>query len=159
EYWGEIGQSYFDCNRVNNWNHGPAGTREQLKDYDPMGYELCRTTFNFTPENDWRYTPVQTQPSVVAPPVKFNIDPYYAKFTWAREFNVVSHGASDAAMLKANDTIRKMFAYRHDILKAFMADGAELVILGRGVHITDLPEFKKVFDPKNVDSLARFLDY
>ena len=23
EYWAEIVQSYFDCNRVNNWNHGP----------------------------------------------------------------------------------------------------------------------------------------
>ena len=27
EYWAEIGQAYFDCNRVNNWNHGPIGTR------------------------------------------------------------------------------------------------------------------------------------
>src|ERR1017187_3371600 len=31
EYWAEICQSYFDNNRVNNWNHGPIGTREQLK--------------------------------------------------------------------------------------------------------------------------------
>src|SRR6266481_8601579 len=23
EYWSEICQSYFDCNRINNWNHGP----------------------------------------------------------------------------------------------------------------------------------------
>ena len=35
-------QSYFDCNRVNNWNHAPIGTREQLKQYDPEGYELVR---------------------------------------------------------------------------------------------------------------------
>ena len=28
EFWAEICQSYFDCNRVNNWNHGPIGTRE-----------------------------------------------------------------------------------------------------------------------------------
>ena len=42
EYWAEICQSYFDCNRVNNWNHGPIGTREQLKQYDPEGYELVR---------------------------------------------------------------------------------------------------------------------
>jgi len=26
EFWAEICQSYFDCNRVNNWNHGPIGT-------------------------------------------------------------------------------------------------------------------------------------
>ena len=57
EYWAEICQSYFDCNRINNWNHGPIGTREQLKQYDPDGYELVRTTFSLTPENDWRYTP------------------------------------------------------------------------------------------------------
>ena len=31
EYWAEICQSYFDCNRVNNWNHAAVGTREQLK--------------------------------------------------------------------------------------------------------------------------------
>ena len=37
EYWAEIAQAYFDCNRVNNWNHGPVGTREQLKIYDPSG--------------------------------------------------------------------------------------------------------------------------
>ena len=37
EYWAEICQAYFDCNRVNNWNHGPVGTREQLKVYDPRG--------------------------------------------------------------------------------------------------------------------------
>jgi hypothetical protein len=41
EYWAEIAQAYFDCNRVNNWNHGPIGRREQLKAYDPVGYELC----------------------------------------------------------------------------------------------------------------------
>src|SRR5437879_6496787 len=49
EYWAEIGQSYFDCNRINNWNHGPIANREQLKQYDPEGYELCKTTFNFSP--------------------------------------------------------------------------------------------------------------
>ena len=36
-------------------------------------------------------------------------------------------------MLKANDTIRKMFAYRHDILKALIADGVKLVVLGDSV--------------------------
>ena len=42
-----------------------------------------------------------------------------------------SKQVSDEALLKANDTIRKMFAYRHDILKALIADGARLVVLGR----------------------------
>ena len=75
EYWAEIGQAYFDCNRVNNWNHGPIGNREQLKVYDPEGYELCRTTFKLSPEQDWRYSFLQKLPNVTPPPEKFKIDP------------------------------------------------------------------------------------
>jgi hypothetical protein len=76
EYWAELCQSYFDCNRVNNWNHNAVGTREQLKLYDPEGYELVRATFKLSPANDWRYTPVRQQPSVTPPPARFKIDPY-----------------------------------------------------------------------------------
>jgi hypothetical protein len=158
EYWAEIAQAYFDTNRINNWNHGPIGGREQLKIYDPCGYELVRTTFNLNPEQDWRYTPLQTLPNVIPPPVKFNIDPYYTKFTWAREFTVLGRQASDEALLKANDTIRKMFAYRHDILKALIADGVKLVVLGPNEKISDLPECKNLAG-NNFDLNARFLDY
>jgi hypothetical protein len=155
EYWAEIAQSYFDCNRVNNWNHGPIGTREQLKAYDPQSYELVRSTFRLSPSNDWRYTWVQPLPNIIAPPAKFKIDPHYTKFTWAREFPVVGRAASDEALLKANDTIRKMFAYRHDILKALINDGAKLVVLGKGERISDLPETAG----EGIDHLARFLEY
>ena len=158
EFWAEICQSYFDCNRVNNWNHGPIGTREQFKIYDPESYELVRSTFHFSPELDWRYTWLQKLPNVQAPPARFKIDPYYTKFTWAREFTVIGRQASDEAMLKANDTIRKMFAYRHDILKALITDGVKLVVLGRNEKISDLPEFKNG-EIKNIDLTARFLDY
>ena len=48
----------------NNWNHGPIGTREELKIYDPDGYELVRTTFNLSPEQDWRYHWLQKLPNV-----------------------------------------------------------------------------------------------
>ncbi|MCI0745473.1 MAG: hypothetical protein L0Y58_08720 [Verrucomicrobia subdivision 3 bacterium] len=156
EFWAEIAQSYFDCNRVNNWNHGPIGTREQLKAYDPQSYELVRTTFNLTPEQDWRYVFLHKLPNVISPPERFKIDPYYTKFTWAREFPIVGRGASDAALLKANDTIRKMFAYRHDVLKALIANGVKLVVLGRSERLADLPELK---GQKRVDLLARTLDY
>ncbi len=159
EYWAEIAQAYFDNNRVNNWNHGPIGRREQLKEYDPEGYELVRTTFNLSPEQDWRYQWLQKLPNVTTPPAKFNIDPSYTKFTWAREFTVIGRQASDEAMLKANDTIRKMFAYRHDILKALIADGVKLVVLGPQEHIYDLPEYKRLSDPKSIDALARYLTY
>ena len=159
EYWGEVCQTYFDTQRVNNWNHSFVGTREQLRAYDPEGYELARTAFNLTPETDWRYTPLRTLPNVTAPPAKFGIDPWYTKFTWAREFTVVGRGASDSAMLRANDVVRKMFAYRHDILKALMADSVKLVILGRTERIADLPEYKRLADKTGIDALARSLDY
>lgn len=159
EYWAEICQSFFDCNRVNNWNHGPIANREQLKQYDPEGYELVKTTFKLTAANDWRYRPLRTQPSVTPPPAKFKIDPYYTKFTWAREFTVLgSKHVSDDALLAANDTIRKMFAYRHDILKAMIANGARLVVLGRTEKLSDLPELKDVRNKPGFDEV-RYLDY
>jgi hypothetical protein len=159
EYWAEIAQSYFDCNRVNNWNHGPIGTREQLKQHDPDGYELVRLTMNLKPETDWRFAPLKQQPSVISPPAKFQFDAYYTKFTFAREFPVLgSKHVSDAALLKANDTVRKMFAYRHDILKAMIADGARLVVLGREEPLSDLPEFKDAKNKAELD-LVRYCDY
>jgi dipeptidyl aminopeptidase/acylaminoacyl peptidase len=159
EYWAEICQSYFDCNRINNWNHIAVGTREQLKLYDPEGYELVKTTFKLTPKIDWRYRPLRRQPSVTTPPAQFKIDPYYTKFTYAREFIVLgSRQVSNVALLKANDIIRKMFAYRHDILKAMIADGARLVVLGRGQKLSDLPEFKDAAQSGEFDEV-RYCDY
>ena len=75
EYWAEICQSYFDCNRINNWNHNAVGTREQLKQYDPEGYDLIRTTFRLSAEKDWRLPVLRRQPSVIPPPARFKIDP------------------------------------------------------------------------------------
>ena len=159
EYWAELCQAYFDCGRANNWNHGPIARREQLKLYDPTAYELIRTTFNLSPEQDWRYRWLQQLPNVIPPPPRFKLDPFYTKFTWAREFTVVGRGASDAALLKANETIRKLFAYRHDLLKALIADGTKLVVLGRDERLADLPELKAARAAKGFDALARMLDY
>jgi hypothetical protein len=156
EYWAEICQSYFDCNRINNWNHGPIANREQLKAYDPEGYELVRTAFSLSPDQDWHYSFMRKLPNIGSPPAKFKIDPYYTKFTWAREFTVIGRRASDEALLKANDTIRKMFAYRHDILKALIAEGVKLVVLGRNEKLSDLPELKGM---TSLDLLARSFDY
>jgi hypothetical protein len=159
EYWAETVQAYFDNNRVNNYNHGPIGRREQLKVYDPRAYELISTTFNLSPEQDWRYNWLQPLPNVTKPPAKFDIDPYYTKFTWAREFTVIGREADDEALLHANETIRRMFAYRQDILKALIADGLKLVVLGPNEHIYDLPEYQKLGDPNSIDALARYLTY
>jgi dipeptidyl aminopeptidase/acylaminoacyl peptidase len=159
EYWAEICQSYFDCNRINNWNHIAVGTREQLRLYDPEGYELVKTTFSLTPETDWRYQPLCRQPSVTAPPAGLRIDPYYTKLTYAREFIVLgSRHTSDAALLRANDIIRKMFAYRHDILKAMIADAARLIVLGRHEKLSDLPEFRGAGNRAAFDEV-RYWDY
>jgi dipeptidyl aminopeptidase/acylaminoacyl peptidase len=159
EYWAEICQSYFDCNRVNNWNHAAIGTREQLKLYDPDGYELVKSTFKLTAVTDWRYQPLRHQPSIIPPPTKFKFDAYYAKFTYAREFPVLgSKQVSDEALLKANDIIRKMFAYRHDILKALIANGARLVVLGRHEKLSDLPEFQNAKQQADFDEV-RYVEY
>jgi dipeptidyl aminopeptidase/acylaminoacyl peptidase len=156
EYWAEMCQSYFDCNRVNNWNHIAIGTREQLKEYDPEGYELVRTTFRLSPANDFHFRPLRHQPSVIPPPARFKVDPYYTKFTYAREFPVLgSPHVSDAALLKANDTIRKLFAYRHDLLKALINAGGRLVVLGRDEKSSDLPELRQQTEADAV----RYLEY
>jgi hypothetical protein len=62
-------------------------------------------------------------------------------------------------MLKANDTVRKMFAYRHDILKALINEGVKLVVLGRKEKISDLPECQAIKTTKTFDPLVRVLDY
>jgi alpha-glucosidase len=51
-----------------------------------------------------------------------------------------------------------MFAYRHDILKAMIAEGARLVVLGRGEKVSDLPEFKGASNQAGFDEV-RYLDY
>src|SRR5262249_12255927 len=51
-----------------------------------------------------------------------------------------------------------MFAYRHDILKAMIADGARLVVLGRAEKLSDLPELKDAKSRADFDDV-RFLNY
>jgi hypothetical protein len=69
----------------------------------------------------------------------------------------VGRRASDEALLRANETIRRMFAYRHDVLKALMADGVKLVVLAPDESIADLPEDKRLVDKSKVDHTLRFL--
>lgn len=158
EYWAEVCQAYFDCGRANNWNHGPIARREQLKIYDPEAYELVKTTFNLSRQQDWRYHWLQKLPDVGPPPPELHVDPYYTKFTWADGFAIIGREASDAALLKANDTVCKMFAYRHDILKALMDAGVKMVVLGPNEKLADLPELKSTSDT-NLDLTIRYLDY
>jgi len=48
--------------------------------------------------------------------------------------------ANDEAMLRANQMIRDMFTYRHDILKKMIDDGLRVVILADGENINVVPE-------------------
>jgi len=92
-------------------------------------------------------------------PMFAGIDPWYQKFTWAREFTVLGRQADDEALLQVNETIRRMFAYRHDILKALIYDGVRLVVLGPGEHLSDLPEVRAQPDVEGLDPMLRFLGY
>ena len=162
EYFAELVQAYFDCNRVNNWNHNHVATREQLRAYDPAGYNLIRQAFKLSAENDWRYDATVERPNVTAPPERWpdwahaiEIDPYYTKFTYARELPVVGREAGDRAMLAVNHTLRRMFAYRHDILKTFIDDDARVVVLGENENIDDLPEYGTWRRLDGFDALVR----
>jgi hypothetical protein len=159
EYWAELVTMYFDCERPNNWNHGPIITREELRRYQPEAYAFVKATFRLTPAQDWRLRPLRTQPSVVPPPAALKADPAYTKLVYAREFPVLGTAkVGDEAMLKANDTIRKLFAYRHDLLKVLIGQGARLVVLGREERLSDLPEFKEARTSATFDEV-RYLDY
>ncbi len=159
EYWAEAVTMYFDCERPNNWNHAPIATREALQRYDPEMFAFIRKTLRLEPAQGWRLRPLHRQPSVMAPPKSFGADAAYMKFTYAREFPVLGTArVSEAALLKANDTIRKLFAYRHDILKGLIAQGVRLVVLGQGECLRDLPEFRENLHRASADDL-RFLDY
>ena len=158
EYWGEIVQAYFDCNRVNNWNHGPIGDRESLRQYDPKGFQLVESTFKIPPDNHWRYEYLTRHPTVIAPPERFSIDPYYKKFSWAREFVIVSRTATDEQLVDANQIIRHLFAYRHDILKTLINRDAKLVVLGQGETLVDLPEWESL-KKAGIEPNARFVEF
>lgn len=159
EYWAEAVQTFFGCNRVDNWNHGPIGTREQLQVYDPGGYELVRKVFNLGVGQDWSYKWLQELPNVEAPPSAFGYDPFYTKFSYARELPVLGRGVDDEVLLEANHIIRRMFAYRHDILKEMISRGGRVVVLGEGESISGLPELADPIAEGVIDPLIGSLDF
>ena len=60
EYWAEAAQSWFDCNRVNDKEHGPIDTRDKLKPYDPEVAKLLTEVFGDKP---WRYSRPAKRPA------------------------------------------------------------------------------------------------
>ncbi len=79
EYWAEATQSWFDCNRANDKEHGPIDTRDKLIPYDPEITALLREVFGDTP---WRYK----KPSQRPPPERAHLDGFDAstagRFAW-----------------------------------------------------------------------------
>lgn len=52
EYWAEGVQSWFDCNREDDFEHNHVNTREELRDYDPDLAALVESVFG---DGAWRY--------------------------------------------------------------------------------------------------------
>ncbi len=152
EYWAEAVQSYFDCNRQNNWNHNYVNTREELYEYDPNIAKLIADTFRLSEEQDWRYKPMAKQPAVTKPPAKLKADKFYTKYVDCRSLPILgSAKANDEAMLKANEIIRSMFAYRHDILKAMIDVDLWVVILAADEKVPELRNTTLILNPAKED--------
>ncbi len=148
EYWAEGVQSYFDCNRQNNWNHNYVNTREELYEYDPNLAKLVAETFRLSEQQDWRYKPMAKQPAVTKPPAKLKANKFYTKYVDCRSLPILgSEKASDEAMLRANEIIRSMFAYRHDILKAMIDSSLWVVILAADEKVPELRNTTLIFNP------------
>jgi len=148
EYWAEAVQSYFDCNRQNNWNHNYVNTREELYEYDPNLAKLVAETFRLSEEQDWRYKPMAKQPAVTTPPAKLKANKFYTKYVDCRSLPILgSEKADDEAMLRANEIIRSMFAYRHDILKAMIDAGLWVVILAADEKVGELRNTTLILNP------------
>ena len=90
--------------------------------------------------------PSPVPPSVIAPPARFGLDPYYTKFTWAREFPVVGRRASDAALLKANDTSRTK-PYDNVFASACLAKRQVPTVVGASVYDAGLVIDTRLYTP------------
>ncbi|MHC4741909.1 MAG: hypothetical protein ACYS8Z_08370 [Planctomycetota bacterium] len=142
EYWAEGVQTWFDCNRQNNYNHNHINTREELKAYDPNLAKFIAQAFAHTDKTDWRYEPVAMQPQVTSPPESLECDGFYEKYVRVRGLPVLgSEKVSDGALLEANYLIRQMFAYRHDILKAMIDADLQFVVIAENEKVSDVPEY------------------
>ena len=160
EYWAEGVQSFYDTNRQNNWNHNHVNTRAELEAYDPDLARFIAEAFRHSPATDWRYQPLARQPRVIVPPAALRADPFYAKYLNARGLPILaSANVSDEALFAANDIVRNVFAYRHDILKPIIDAGVRLVVIGRGERLADIPEYRALARQGGIDAATRGLDF
>jgi hypothetical protein len=129
EYWAESVQAFFDCDRENNWNHNNINKREELIEYDPNMVAFVGEIFKITDENDWRYKPLNKQPSVEKVTTTLRSSKKATKYVWCWDFSIYgTHNTSDETMLNAEIVVRNMFRYRYDILKAMIDQNVSVAV-------------------------------
>jgi len=82
EYWAEAVQSWFDCNRANDHDHGPIATREKLKAYDRKVATLCAEVFG---DGRWRYRKPSKRPAAERAHLRGFDVAKGGRFAWPRE--------------------------------------------------------------------------
>lgn len=133
EYWAESVQAFFDCDRENNWNHNHINTREELMEYDPDMAAFVGEIFKITDENDWRYKPLNKQPSVEKVTTTLSSGKKATKYVWCWDFSIYGNdNTPDEAMLNAEIVVRNMFRYRYDILKTMIDQNVSLAVYTSG---------------------------
>ncbi len=147
EYWAEAVQSFFNCNRENNWNHNDINTRDELEAYDPPIADLVREVFRITPQTDWQYKPLVKQPTVNPVPEGLTDEALLTRYVWCRGLPILgSDQVKEEAFLAAYDLIYNMFRYRHDILKAMIDGGLQVVI----TTLSDSAELNKTLQLRSM---------
>lgn len=98
EYWAEAVQSWFDCSATNDLEHGPIGTREQLRAYDP---EICKLLVEIFGDTPWRYTKPATR---LGRPHLAGFDPRTApKFQWPEGLKTLEQFGPMLPWMEARD--------------------------------------------------------
>lgn len=114
EYFAELVQSWFDCNRANDGQHNDIDTREKLIDYQPEMAEFLRDVFGST---EWRYQPLSRRSAPYLGDWQPRDD---QRFEWPREV------LQRQAELYADDAAAKEFAGEFVALSLAPGDGSQL---------------------------------
>lgn len=100
EYWAEAAQSWFDCNRANDKEHGPIDTRDKLKPYDPEVAKLLTEVFGDRP---WRYAKPAKRPAAErAHLAGFDVKKA-GRFAWPKNLPMISQMGDLLAWLEPKE--------------------------------------------------------
>lgn len=129
EYWAEVAQSWFDCNRSDDHDHGPIDTRAELVDYDPEVCVLLREVFGDRP---WRYTKPGQRPAAERTHLAGFDVTTAGRFTWPKADRPVG-----------SDT-RTLAGWTVHVSKALLAEQAELTARALELLEAQLDEIVRV---------------